>query len=300
MRFAIAGATGLVGTELTKQLRAEGHTVTRITRSREKARAPGTVRWSPSTGEVDEAALAGHEVVVNLAGEPIAGIWTKERKRRILSSRVDGTRLLAQTIVRLDPRPRAYFVSSGMNYYGARPTDEPKTEAAPKGDGFLADVTHAWEAAADPARDAGIRVVHMRCGHVLDGSGGLLGPMLPFFKLGLGGWIGDGRQVWSWIANPELPRALLHVLARDEITGAVNFCTPNPVPNREFSETLARVLNRPAFLFLPEFAARLAPGGMGEEALLAGVRMAPAKLVASGYDFRWPELEGALREVIGK
>jgi len=288
----------MVGTELSDRLRELGHAVTRITRSRELARAADTVRWDPAGGEIDAPALAGHDVVINLAGEPIAGLWTAARKRRILTSRVDGTALLARTIAALEPRPRAYIVASGMNWYGAGQSNQPKTEAAPRGAGFLADVVAAWEAAADPARGAGIRVLHLRSGHVLDARGGLLGSMLPMFRLGLGVRLGNGRQYWSWVANAEIPYIILHLSEHETIAGPVNVCTPNSVTNAEFTETLARVLGRPAFLRVPAFIARLAPGGMGEEALLAGTRMVPARLIESGYEFRWPMLEPALRKAL--
>jgi uncharacterized protein len=300
MRIAITGATGLVGGELTGYFRSLGHGVTALVRpTGAEPAADGTVQWEPARGIVDSAGLEAHDVVVHLAGESIAGVWTSGRKRRIRESRVKGTALLASSLAALREPPRALFTASGVHVYGDERAGT-MDESSEPGSGFMADVVRAWEAAAEPARDAGIRVVHMRFGNVLSPRGGLLATLLPLFRLGLGARMGSGRQVWPWIAAEEIAPALLHVLERPELAGPVNFVAPEQVTNREFTESLAAALNRPAAFQVPRFVARLAPGGMGEELLLWGVRVRPAKLEETGYAFRFPELEPALRSMLAR
>jgi uncharacterized protein len=298
MRVAITGATGLVGTELRRQLGALGHEVTPVVRNLGSVpRTERAVVWQPDRGAIDADALDGHDVVVHLAGESIAGVWTPGRKRRIRESRVQGTALLARALAGLGRQPRALFSASGFNFYGDRGNRE-VDESSPAGEGFLAEVARDWEAATAPAVEAGIRVVNMRFGTVLGRDGGMLPVLLPMFRLGLGAQLGSGDQAWPWIAVDEIPPALLHVLERPEIAGPVNFVAPQVVTNREFTETLADVLGRPAPLRVPAFAARLAPGGMADEVLLGGARVLPRKLLDSGYAFRHPELRTALRAVL--
>jgi uncharacterized protein len=298
MRFAITGATGLVGTELRRQLADAGHDVTTVVRSHDSiGHSPRAVLWHPARGTIDRQGLEEHDVVVHLAGESIAGVWTSAKKRRIRRSRVRATMLLAKTLAELDHKPRVLVSASGFNYYGDRPTGE-VDESAPRGDGFLADLAERWEACTRPAQDAGIRVVHMRLGTVLSPRGGMLASLLPLFRLGLGARLGSGRQYWPWIALPDVPGAILHLLQRPEIEGPVNFVAPQQVTNAEFTDSLADVLRRPALLRVPSFAARLAPGGMGSELLLSGARVIPRKLLDSGYDFRYPELKPALRALL--
>lgn len=299
MRFAITGSTGLIGSELTRRLRGQGHEVTRVTRSYSGLPAgERAVIWHPSAGTIDAAGLEAHDVIIHLAGESITGVWTDAKKRRIRDSRVDGTTLLAETIAGLDEKPRVLFSASGFNIYGDRPGTEPLDERSATGTGFLADVARAWEAATGPAEAAGIRVVHMRFGIVLSRTGGMLGTMLPLFRLGLGSRLGDGTQYWPWIALDDIPPALLHVLERPDIHGPVNFVAPDPVTNAGFTEALAAAVGRPAVLRVPAFAARLAPGDMADEILLASARLVPRKLLDSGYEYRQPELEPALRSVL--
>lgn len=291
MRIAITGATGFVGKRLSQQLAAAGNEILPVSRST----VPGGVRWDPERGWIDAAALEGVDVVVHLAGENVAGVWTASKKRRILESRVRGTQLLATTLASLRAAPSVLFSGSAIDYY---PRDGGTVdESGPAGASFLAHVAREWERAAAPAADAGIRVVHPRLGMVL-GAGGPIGVMLPLFRLGLGGPIGSGRQIISWVALDEIAPALLHLLATPELSGAVNVVSPNAVSFSELARELAAVLHRPAFFRLPAFAARLALGQFGEEILLTGSRIVPRRLQESGYEFRFPELRGALEHAL--
>jgi uncharacterized protein len=300
MRIAITGATGLVGGELSRQLRDAGHEVTPVSRSHGSG-GPGerTVIWHPLRGTIEKDGLEGHDVVVHLAGESVAGVWTTGKKSRIKKSRVRGTSLLARTLAGLAHPPRLLVSASGFNYYGDQPTGT-VDESAPAGTGFLADVAQRWESSTRAARDAGIRVVHMRLGTVLSPRGGMLAALLPLFKLGLGARLGSGEQAWPWIAVEDIPPAILHLSERPELAGPVNFVAPQHVTNAEFTDTLASVLSRPSILAVPSFAARLAPGGMGGELLLSGARVVPRKLLDSGYIFRFPELKPALRAMLAQ
>lgn len=295
MRFAITGSTGLVGTALTRYLRQAGHDVTRVVRSYGGlSHSERAIIWHPDEGVIDAQGLENHDVVIHLAGESIAGVWTHGKKRRIRDSRVHGTTLLTTSLARLTDRPRVLMAASAFDIYGDRPANETLVEESARGTGFLADVIAAWEDATQPAADAGIRVVNMRFGNVLSPDGGMLGVLLPLYRLGLGTKIGDGRQYWPWIAIGEIAPAMMHVIDRPTLTGPVNFAAPEAVTNAEFTDTVAAVVGRPAFLTLPAFAARLAPGGMSQELLLRGARVAPKKLIDSGYEFKHPELRGAL------
>jgi uncharacterized protein len=298
MRIAITGASGLVGGELQRQLRRAGHEITPVTRSHGSAeQGDRAVIWHPDRGTIEKTGLEAHDVVVHLAGESIAGVWTTAKKRRIKKSRITGTGLLARTLAELHQKPRVLVSASGFNYYGDQPTGT-VDESAPPGTGFLADVAQRWEACTRAARDAGIRVVLMRLGTVLSPRGGMLASLLPLFRLGLGTRLGSGNQVWPWIALEDIPPAILHLLERPDIDGPVNFVAPQLVTNAEFTDTLAAVLGRPSILALPAFAARLAPGGMGSELLLSGARVVPGKLLHSGYEFRFPELKPALQAML--
>jgi uncharacterized protein len=293
----ISGATGLIGAELTAALEAGGHRTTRLTRS---PRGPGDVRWDPMAGEIDASRLGGHDAVVHLAGESIAeGRWNAAKKRRIMESREKGTRLLAETLAGLPEKPGVMVSVSAVGYYGDR-GDEVLTEESSPGADFLAEVCKVWEAAADRAREAGIRVVHPRLGIVLSPEGGALGRTLPIFKLGGGGRIGSGRQWWSWVALDDVVGAIVHALENDAVAGPLNVGAPNPLTNAQYTRVLGRVLNRPTVFPLPAAAARLALGEVADALLLASQRMEPAKLAATGYEFRYPELEGALRHLLGR
>lgn len=297
-RVLVTGASGLIGATLVPFLTTGGHAVTRLVRN---ARPDtGTIRWDPDAGTVDAAGLDGHDAVVHLAGESIAsGRWTPARKERIRQSRVRGTRLLAETLARLPHPPRTLVSASAIGWYGDRGDAIVDEDAAP-GSGFLADVCREWEAASEPARVAGIRVVHVRLGVVLTPAGGALAQMLTPFRLGVGGRIGDGRQWMSWIGIDDAVGALHHALVTETLSGAVNAVAPDPVTNADFTKTLARVLRRPALLPVPAAAARLAFGEMADALLLASTRVRPARLAAAGYPFRTPTLEGALRRLLGR
>ena len=293
MRVAITGSSGLIGTALRTYFEERGDRVTRVVRTASPRDGGDQVVWDIDAGRIDAAGLEGHDLVIHLAGESISGVWTPGKKREIRVSRVRGTTLLATALASLERKPAALLSASGSHYYGDR-GDEPLTEASAPGDGFLADVVKAWEASTAAASEAGIRVVHMRNGIVLSPKGGVLELLVPMFKLGLGGKVGSGRQLWPWIALDDIPPAIQHVFDRPSLDGPVNFVAPEVVTNAEFTETLAEAVHRPAFLSVPSFAAKLAPGDMGEEMLLSSARVVPEKLLESGYAFRRPTLREAL------
>lgn len=292
MRVLISGSSGLIGSALVDNLRADGHEVTRLVRGTPSG--PGEVAWDPEQGRIDEAGVGGHDAVVHLAGEGIGDRrWTDEHKRRVRDSRVNGTRALAEAMA--GTGDTAVLVSgSAVGYYGDR-GDEPLNEESGPGQGFLAGVVQEWEAATAAAEAAGIRVVHLRTGIVLSPKGGALKPLLPLFKLGLGGKLGSGRQYFSWISIADEVGAIRHAIADNEVRGALNATAPNPVTNAEFTKQLARAVHRRAFLTVPRFALALRLSGeAADEMLLGGQRVLPAKLEATDYEFRHPELAGAL------
>lgn len=295
---AITGSSGLIGSALVTALEEGGHTVRRVVRSGPSG--PGRVRWSPTEGRIDRDALAGVDAVVNLAGEGISEKrWTDEQKRRIRESRTKGTRLLAEALAGLDPRPSVLLSGSGIHYYGCH-GDEELTEADAHGEGFLTEVVVDWEAATAPAAGAGIRTVALRTGIVLSAEGGALAKQLPLFKLGLGGRLGDGRQWWPWISIDDEVGAIVHLLT-SEVHGPVNLTAPNPVTNAELTHTLGRVLRRPTALPTPSFGPRLLLGRELADSLLhCSIRAVPRALLDSGYRFAQPELEGALRHLLDR
>jgi uncharacterized protein (TIGR01777 family) len=292
----VTGASGLIGSALLDRLAAEGHEVVRLTRS--ERRGPGEYRWDPMEGEIDPAALDGVEAIVHLAGETVAGRWTDDKKRRIRDSRVLGTRLIAETAAARDVLPKVFVCASAIGYYGDRGA-EPVTEATPPGEGFLAGVVQEWERAADPARAAGIRVAHLRFGIVQSARGGALGAQLPLFRLGLGGRVGSGRQYVSWVTIDDVVGAIEHALDSELLAGPVNVTAPEPVTNADYARTLGRVLHRPAVLPAPATAVKLALGEFAGE-ILTGQRVLSDRLREDGFEFRHPELEGALRHVLGR
>jgi uncharacterized protein (TIGR01777 family) len=300
LRIAITGARGLIGNVLVPFLTTGGHEVIRLVRHAPKA--DDEVQWSTREGIVNPERLASPgagrlDAVIHLAGENVgAGRWTAARKERILRSRVDGTQHLAESLAKLPEPPAALLCASGVDFYGSRPGEV--TEADPPGHSFLSAVCQQWEAAAAPAVRAGIRVAHLRLSPVLTPAGGPLAAMLPIFKLGGGGRMGSGQQPFNWIAIDDAVGAFHHAL-QTETWGPVNVTAPHPVTNAAFAATLARVLSRPALLPVPEFALRLAVGEMAD-VLLNGSRVIPERLMTSGYEFRHPELEAALRHVLGR
>jgi len=302
MRVLVSGSTGFLGSALVRALGVAGHQVVRLVRPNTTGPpVPADTRsWDPARGVLDPATLDGVDAVVHLAGENIAsGWWTAARKARIRASRVDSTALLAETLARLPTPPTVFVVASAVGYYGSRGA-ETLTEASGPGRGFLAEVCRAWEAAAAPAARQSIRVVHPRFGIVLGASGGPLARMLVPFRLGLGGRIGSGAQWTSWVAREDAAAAVLHALATERLAGPVNVVAPEPVTNREFTATLARVLGRPALLPVPASPLRLLLGEMAEELLLTSQRAVPERLTGSGFRFRYPTLEVALRAVLGR
>lgn len=295
MRIAITGATGLVGSALCRTLSPD-HRVVRLVRT--STSDAESVAWDPVTGRLDLAPNAGIDAVVHLAGENIAaGRWTPQQKRRIRDSRVHGTRLLSGALAQLEPRPRVLVCASATGWYGDR-GDEILTEDSPPGAGFLAEVSREWEQAADPARQAGIRVVHLRFGIVLSAHGGALVKMLPPFRLGLGGPLGDGRQYWSWIGIDDATGICRFALESDALAGPVNAVAPDAPTNLDFTRALGRVLSRPTLMAVPAFAVRLLFGEMGEALLLASARVEPGKLHAAKFRFQQPRLEDALRRTL--
>jgi uncharacterized protein (TIGR01777 family) len=297
--IAVSGASGLIGTALVGELTRRGHHVTRMVR---REAGPGEISWDPALGRLNPGDLEGIDGVVHLAGENVGVRWTGRRKARIRQSRVKGTRLLSETLARTQAGPRVLVSASAVGIYGDR-GDQVLTEASKGGDpshDFLVSVARDWEAAADPARAAGIRVAHSRFGIVLSPRGGALKKMLLPFRLGLGGRLGDGSQWISWISIDDAVGAILHALSTDTLRGPVNATAPEPVTNRDFTRTLGRVLGRPTPFVMPAVALRLALGEMARGTLLASARVLPSRLLESGYRFRHPDLESALRHVLGR
>lgn len=295
MRLLITGATGLVGARLCQQLKQAGHTVTILSRSKDKGRRLGVaaVAWQPEQELPPAAALADVEVVVHLVGEPIAaGRWTAEQKRRIRDSRVVSTQNLVAGIRAAEIKPRSFICASAIGFYGNR-GDEELTETSPAGTGFLSEICQEWEHAAVAVEAFGVRVVQARIGVVLAREGGALTPMLPIFKLGLGGSLGSGQQWFPWIHLDDVVGLLQHAIFAETMRGPLNTVAPGIVTNAGFTAALAAALHRPALFAVPSFALRL---GLGEMAdlLLGSTRVIPAVAVATGYQFKFPELPAAL------
>jgi hypothetical protein len=300
LMVAMSGASGLVGRALAPFLTTGGHAVQRLVR-RAAAPGPGEIAWDPARGELDAAALEGCDAVVHLAGENIgAARWTPARKEAIRESRVASTRLLCEALARMARPPRVLVAASAVGWYGASDDERGLDEEAPPGHGFLAELTGAWEAALEPARAAGIRVVALRIGVVIAAQGGALAKMLPAFKAGLGGPIGGGRQWVSWIALDDLVGVAHAALFEESWSGPVNAVSPQAVRQAELARTLGRVLRRPALLPLPAFAVRSLFGEMGQELLLDGARIVPGRLAAAGFPFLHASLEQALRVELGR
>jgi hypothetical protein len=300
MRVLLSGGSGLVGSSLASALTVRGHEVVRLVRPSASAaggECPAT--WNPEAGQIDLSRAGILDAAVHLAGETIAQRWTPEVKRRIRDSRVAGTRLLCEALARLPTTPPKVLVcASATGFYGDR-GGEWLDERSAAGRGFLAEVCREWEAASASAAERGIRVLHLRIGIVLSPKGGVLAKMLPVFRLGLGGRLGDGCAYWSWIALDDLLEVIQHALANEVLRGAVNAVSPNPVTNVEFTKILGGVLCRSTFLPVPRFAVELLFGEMGREAMLASFRVKPAKLIESNFKFQFPELASALRHQLG-
>lgn len=295
MKVVVSGASGLIGSALRRALREETHDVIRLVRR--EASAPDEIAWDPAAGELDAARLEGVDAIVNLSGENIGQRWTEKRKREILESRTSSTGLLARTAAALEPRPAVFVSAGGIGIYGDR-GDEIVTEESALGSGFEADVGRAWEAAAEPAREAGIRVVNFRQGVVLAREDGALRRMLLPFKLGLGGRIGSGRQWLTWVALDDLTSAYSFVL-RGGLAGPVNLCAPNPVTNEQFGDALGKALRRPTILPTPAFAVRTLFGEMSD-VILRGRRGLPARLLDAGFEFAAPTIDAGLARALAE
>lgn len=295
-RVLVSGASGLIGSALIPALESRGSEVTRLVRARESRE--GQLAWDPARAPRSDL-VSGFDAVIHLAGEPVAARWTKAKKKRILDSRILGTAHLCEALAHALKPPRVLISASAIGYYGDR-GDVVLREDSPSGGGFLPEVCRQWEAATKQAAEAGIRTIQILIGVVLAAQGGALKKMLPPFRMGLGAQIGNGRQWMSWIHLRDLVGAILHVLDSDAVQGPVNAVAPEPVRNAEFTRTLARVLSRPAIFRIPGFAVRLIFGEMGDGVLLASQRVEPARLMATGYQFKYRELQGALGNVLGK
>ena len=294
MKVAITGASGLIGTALSASLRADGHQVRSLVRR--NPRSSDEVQWDPARRRLDPVALADVDGVVHLAGAGIADKrWTDSRRREVLDSRVDATTAVAQALAAAEPRPRFLVSASAVGWYGDT-GDRPVDETDPAGDGFLAEVCRRWEAATAPASDSGVRVTFPRTGLVLSRRGGLMGRLLPLFKLGLGGRLGSGDQYWPWISLADEIAALRFLMAA-EVSGPVNLTGPEPVTNAEFTKTLGSVLGRPTLAAVPGFALKLVVGDFAEEGILAGQRAMPRVLNEAGFGFSHPTLREALEYI---
>lgn len=298
MKFLISGASGLIGSALSRELERSGKSVVRLVR-RSSGLGPSELAWRPGE-RLDPALVSGFDVVIHLAGRNLAGRWSARTMREIRESRLAGTRTIAEAVAEAfaaEGKPAVLVSASAVGYYGNR-GDALLTEASPAGSGFLAELCRDWEETALATASAGVRVLLPRLGVVLSRDGGALAKMLPAFRLGLGGRLGSGEQFWSWITLEDALAAIEFMIANQQLAGPVNLTTPNPVTNEEFTQTLARVLRRPALLPAPAFALRLAMGEMADEALLSSQRVHPAKLAASGFHWRNPELAAALRSAL--
>lgn len=297
MAIIVTGASGLLGTALAGALRDEGREVVRLVRR--DPLDPSEAFWDPARGEIDRAALEGAEAVVHLAGAPVGDRrWTAAYKRELLLSRVRGTEVLVDALRTLDSPPTVLLSASGVDFYGDT-GDRVIDEGQGKGKGFLADLCERWEGEARRAEEAGVRVVLSRTGMVLSPHGGALGRIVPIFRIGLGAPLGSGKQWWSWISLDDWVSAALHVLKNREIAGAVNFTSPSPVTNAEFTRTLGKSLRKGTVpMPVPAFALSIGVGEFAREGLLPSHRLSPAKLLGSGYGFTHTRLDEALRAVL--
>jgi len=298
MKILISGATGMIGSALAGHLKKAGHHVFRLVRRKMDMGIDG-VYWLPEEGEIDANSLNGFDVVINLAGENIAsGRWTQKKKRKIRDSRVIGTRLLVDTLLKQSKKPKLLINASAVGYYGDR-GDEVVTEESKPGDGFLSRVCQEWEHAASAAQEGGIRTIYLRIGVVLSSKGGALAKMLPPFRMGLGGKLGTGKQWMSWITLEDIIGIVNFLIDQEDISGPVNAVAPNPVTNATFTKTLANTLGKPAFFPMPSFVVRLLFGSeLADAILLGGEKVACKRLEDAGYDFTFPTLKEALVEIL--
>lgn len=297
-RVLVTGASGPIGRALLPTLAANGAHVTRLVRneSRQGSVEEQSIAWNPAQPFAADA-LSGFDAVIHLAGETIVGRWTETKKKKIRDSRVTGTRHVSEALAHAKDKPGVFICSSAIGYYGNR-GDEVLTEESEPGSGFLSAVCREWETSTKAAAECGIRTVLMRTGVVLSPDGGALGKMLPAFKMGVGGRVGDGRQWMSWIDVQDLVGAIHHILKSDLLSGPINMVAPRPVTNSEFTTTLGSVLSRPTVFPIPAFAVKLIFGEMGETVLLGSQRVEPTQLVSSGYPFRYRTLRASLENTL--
>ncbi|AQU69064.1 TIGR01777 family oxidoreductase [Streptomyces niveus] len=291
MRIAITGSNGLIGTALTRSLRADGHEVVRLVRR--PSRAGDEVEWNPSRQYVDVSGLYGCEAVVHLAGAGVADHrWTDAYKKEIRDSRVLGTAAIAEAVASLDTPPKVLVCGSAIGFYGDT-GDRPVDESAPPGEGFLPSVCVEWEEAASAASDAGVRTVFARTGLVVAREGGAWGRLFPIFRAGLGGRLGDGRQYWSFISLHDHVAALRHLIDTESLSGPVNLTAPEPVTNREVTAAMGRVLRRPTLFAVPSVALKVALGEFSED-VLGSQRVLPGRLLESGFTFAFPKIDESI------
>ncbi len=295
MKVAVTGSSGLIGSSLVSFLSEKNITVSKILRENP---ADDDISWKPEDGDWNSAFAEGIDGIVHLAGENIAsGKWTRKKKEKIRNSRIEGTKRLCECILKLPTPPSVLVCASAVGYYGDRGV-EFLNEGSSRGSGFLPDVCLGWEEATETVSKAGVRVVNVRFGIVLSKDGGALAKMQTPFKMGMGGKVGSGTQYMSWVAMDDVTGAIYHTLVTESLKGPVNVTAPNPVTNKEFTNTLGEVLKRPAVVPMPAFAARLAFGEMAKDLLLASTKVAPKKLSDSGYEFQYTELEDALKHIL--
>lgn len=295
MRIAIAGSSGLIGTELVNSLRADGHEVLRLVRR--KPKAPTEIFWDPAKQELDFSSLAGVDVIVNLAGAGVGDHrWSDSYKKTILDSRVSTTSLLAKAAAEI--KPKVFVSASAIGWYGDT-ADRIVDETAPCGEGFLADVVRQWEQAAEPARVAGVRVVHPRTGLVAAKAGGAWARLLPLFKLGVGGRLGNGKQYWSFISMRDEIAALKFLINESSISGPVNLTAPNPATNAEVTKAMSKALKRPRLFPVPATALKIVLGEFSQE-VLGSARVVPNVLLKAGFKFQDPDIESAMQTLAAK
>ena len=299
MRIAITGATGMIGKKLTTFLLAQGHQLTVITRQNSYHQAQtSVVVWDPSLNYIEIDQLEGFDVVIHLAGTNVGEYWSPEHKKSILESRVQSTGLICESLSKVKSKPKLLISASAIGFYGNHAPDEVLDENSPSGEGFLADVCRQWEEETIIATKAGIRVVRLRLGVVLSKAGGAIAKMWLPFQLGIGGVLGNGRQMMSWVALDEIPYVIDHLIKTDKIVGAVNVVSPQAVSNTHFTKILGQVIHRPTFLPVPGFAIKLLFGKMGQQLLLEGAHVIPRRLQESGYQFHYADLKAALEKVL--
>lgn len=294
MKIVVSGASGLVGSALCKFAADRGDEILKLSRRND---GENSIKWNPESGELDHLQLNGVDAVVHLAGESVAQRWSDEAKKKIRESRVNGTRTISEAIARAAQKPKVFVCASAIGFYGDRGS-EPITEESQPGTGFLAAVCREWEDSCLSAKNAGIRTVNLRFGVILSKAGGALAKMLPIFQLGAGGNLGNGQQYMSWIAIEDAVEAIYFCITNSTLSGPVNLVSPAPSTNAEFTAALGKVLHRPVFLPVPAFGPRLLFGEMADEMLFSGAKVFPRKLEQSGFQFRYAEIESALRKAL--